>query len=164
MGGIKNTMHSLAHGLWATLSATLMPIWYFNNFLKTSTGFTFHLDDDGNSITCNKDFDPVCKMIFQPDTFQDLKSKVMKMKRHCGSVCDTGITSTIMGQYYPQVWKNIDCPAMFQDPLFERPSEFSFPLGLQYLPEYLKREFSYNQQVKLTPAYVNNTHSNARFM
>ena len=97
-------------------------------------------------------------MVFLPETFQDLKSKVNRIKEQCGSVCDTGITSTIMGKYYPQLWKNIDCPAIFQDSIFDKPSEFDFPLQLGYLPEFLKKEFDYNGQVKLTSAYADNIH------
>ena len=126
-------------------------------------GLTQKIDDDGNPITCNTDSDQMCQVVFQPETFQDLRSKVKQMKSQCGSVCDTSIKSSFMGQYYPQIWKNIDCPAMFQTPLFDRPSEFSPPLKLRQLPKFLKQEFSYNNQVTLKSAYADNTQSKYRF-
>ena len=83
-----------------------------------------------------------------------------EIKEKCGSVCDTNLDSDLNGKYYNQLWKNIDCKAMFKHSIFDEPSMFSRPITKNDLPKSVKDEFSYQEKLQIKPLYADNTQSN----
>ena len=86
-----------------------------------------------------------------------LKSTVAEIKRKCGQVCDTNLESDMDGKYYKQLWKNIDCKAMFENPIFDEPSKFLKPLQEKHLPQSVREEFTYHGKLQIKSLYADNT-------
>ena len=82
-----------------------------------------------------------------------LESLVDEIKQKCGQVCDTDLESDIEGKYYNQLWKNIDCDAMFKHSIFDRLTMFSKPIHQHELPKSVKNEFIYKERIKMQPLY-----------
>ena len=80
-----------------------------------------------------------------------------EIKEKCGQVCDTDLGSDIDGKYYNQLWKNIDCKAMFKHSIFDRLSMFSKPVAKYNLPKYVKDEFTYQGKLQIQPLYADNS-------
>ena len=117
----------------------------------------FKFDDENDPITCNTNLDQVCSDLYNTKKYNVLKSTIKKIKQECGTVCDTEINSDLYGKYYPQLWKNIDCIAMFQHPIFDRLSEYQKPLKMKHLPHKIKTEFTYGGRLEIKPLYADNT-------
>ena len=85
---------------------------------------------------------------------------VEEIKQKCGQVCDTDLGSDIDGKYYNQLWKNIDCKAMFKHSIFDRLSMFSRPIAKKDLPKSVKDEFTYQGKLQMKPLYADNSKCN----
>ena len=83
-----------------------------------------------------------------------------EIKDKCGSVCDTDLESDLDGKYYNQLWKNIDCKAMFKNSIFDRLSMFSRPIAKKDLPKSVKDEFTYQGKLQMKPLYADNSKCN----
>ena len=92
--------------------------------------------------------------------YDSLNPIVEEIKEKCGQVCDTDIGSDIDGKYYDQLWKNIDCKAMFKHSIFDRLSMFSKPIAEYNLPKSLKDEFTYQGKLQMKPLYADNSKCN----
>ena len=87
----------------------------------------------------------------------ELKSTVAEIKQKCGQVCDTNLESDINGKYYNQLWKNIDCQAMFKYSIFDGKSHFRKPPSENLLPQSVKDEFTYQRKLQMEELYADNT-------
>ena len=83
-----------------------------------------------------------------------------EIKEKCGPVFDTDLDSDIDGKYYNQLWKNIDCEAMFKHYIFDKPSMFSRPIAENDLPKSVKDDFTYQGKLQMKPLYADNTKCN----
>ena len=89
--------------------------------------------------------------------YDSLNPIVEEIKEKCGQVCDTDIGSDIDGKYYDQLWKNIDCKAMFKYSILDRLSMFSKPIAEYNLPKSLKDEFTYQGKLQIKSMYADNS-------
>ena len=102
--------------------------------------------------------DSVCNDLYiKTQKYKTLKSIVGEIKQKCGQVCDTNLESDMDGKYYKQLWKNIDCLAMFENPIFDMPSNFHKPLREKHLPQSVREEFTYNGKLQIKSLYADNT-------
>ena len=92
----------------------------------------------------------------QTESFHNLESTVAEIKQKCEKVCDTSLESDIKGKYYNQLWKNIDCQAMFKHAIFDRASPFCKPLSENLLPQFVKDEFTYQKKIQMKKLYADN--------
>ena len=93
----------------------------------------------------------------ETESYYNLKSTVAEIKQKCGQVCDTNLESDIKGKYYNQLWKNIDCQAMFKHSIFDRVSPFHKPLSENILPQFVKDEFTYQRKLQMKKLYADNS-------
>ena len=96
-------------------------------------------------------------MYIKTEKYKTLKSVVGQIKQKCGHVCDTNLESDMDGKYYKQLWKNIDCRAMFENPIFDKPSKFLKPLQEKHLPQSVREEFTYHGKLQIKSLYADNT-------
>ena len=93
----------------------------------------------------------------QTESFHNLESTVAEIKQKCEKVCDTSLESDIKGKYYNQLWKNIDCQAMFKYSIFDGKSHFRKPPSENLLPQSVKDEFTYQRKLQMEELYADNT-------
>ena len=114
---------------------------------------------------CGIDSDKTCNDIEMKNvvdsestkSYHNLKSTVAEIKQKCGQVCDTNLESDIKGKYYDQLWKNIDCQAMFKYSIFDGKSQFHKPPSENLLPQSVKDEFTYQRKLQMEELYADNT-------
>ena len=124
---------------------------------------------------CNIHVDKVCQQVFLKENYAKLKDTIMSIKKSCGQVCDTKTSSDFEGKYYKQIWKNIDCKDVFENPNYfrcnsfkkyfllkkklmisSRESEFDVLLQLMHLPLYLRDEMSHHGQADFVSSFGDN--------
>ena len=94
-------------------------------------------------ITCLQIFFQTCQTSSNnhKNAEKVLQHVIKSIKRSCGEVCDTSIEGVYKSIHFDEVNKNIDCPAMFNNPDFDEPLQSDKPL--EKLPDWLIDEFTY---------------------
>ena len=102
--------------------------------------------------------------------YNNIQKRIEKIKDHCGQLCDVGYPRNLtnvdfkafqigyhmQGEnlYNPFPKKDVNCYALWNTSIFDEPSKFQ--RTHQIIPSYLKKYFSYNNQVPINPYYFDN--------
>ena len=102
--------------------------------------------------------------------YNTIQKRIEKIKDHCGQLCDIeypiNLTNVdvkafqigyqMQGEnfYYSFPKKHVSCYALWNNSIFDEPNKFQ--RTLQIIPNYLKKYFSYNNQVPINPYYFDN--------
>ena len=89
--------------------------------------------------------------------YKDLETRIMDIKKQCGKLCETDLpTSKLVtkGRYYDHLKVEIDCHGLWNTSIFDEPSKFQH--APQTLPSYIKKDFSYKNQVPIHSYYFDN--------
>ena len=92
--------------------------------------------------------------------YQNLRTKVASIKESCGQICDQTIEG-ISGKYFEFIKKNVDCPAIFNNPDIDKISEFKDPP--MKIPKWLVPDFTYGGKVSISSHYRDDSIRNDKF-
>ena len=86
--------------------------------------------------------------------YADLRQNLALIRESCGEVCDTTKTG-VPDKYYDFIEKEVNCKALFENDLIDRPSEL--PRPPKKIPKYLLDDYTYNGRLELKSWYLDDT-------
>ena len=88
------------------------------------------------------------------EKYANLKRTIISIKKSCGDVCNQSLRGR-KGELFEEIYKNIDCPALFNNSDFDKLSEFESPL--MKIPKWLVPEYTYGDRVKIKHNYMDDS-------
>jgi hypothetical protein len=89
--------------------------------------------------------------------YKNLETRILDIKKQCGKLCEIDLPTSkrvTKGRYYDQLEVEINCHALWNTSIFDEPSKFHH--APQKLPSYIKKDFSYQNQVPIHSYYFDN--------
>ena len=88
------------------------------------------------------------------EKYANLKKTVESIKKSCGEVCDQTMTGK-KGEFFDEIHKKIECKSLFNNPDFDKLSEFETPP--KKIPKWLIPEYTYGDRVKVVYDYYDDS-------